>query len=109
NAVLPSNAALSAGSATFSLTLKTAGSRSVTATDATDGTKTASSSTVGVNAAGFAKLQLLLPGETAAAGTASGKTGSPSAQTAGTAFSVTVNGVDAYWNIVSAGDTVAIT
>ena len=37
------------------------------------------------------------------------KTGSPSAQTANTPFSVTVRAVDAQWNTVSATDTVAIT
>src|SRR5439155_11516863 len=47
--------------------------------------------------------QLLLPGETAAPGTATGKTGTPTAPTAGTAISsgITVNAVDANWNIVS--------
>src|SRR5206468_1462418 len=45
----------------------------------------ASSSNIVVSAAAFAKLQLLVPGETAAAGSASGKTGIPSARTAGTA------------------------
>ena len=49
----------------------------------------------------FAKLQLLVPGETAAPGSASGKTGTPSARTAGTAFTVTVNAVDANWNQVN--------
>src|SRR5256886_7434461 len=48
----------------------------------------------------FTKLQLLVPGETAAPGTGSGKTGTPTAQTAGTAFTVTVNAVDANWYLV---------
>src|SRR5436309_12976956 len=48
----------------------------------------------------FTKLQLLMPGETAAPGTASGKTGTPNAQTAGTAVTVTVNAVDAAWYVV---------
>ena len=52
-----------------------------------------------VNGGAFAKLQILLPGETAAPGTATGKTGTPSAQTAGGAFNVTVNAVDANWNL----------
>jgi len=39
-----------------------------------------------------------MPGETAAPGTASGKTGTPDQQTAGAAFNVTVNAVDANWN-----------
>ncbi len=58
----------------------------------------------------FSKLQILLPGETAAPGTASGKTGTPTAQTSGSSFTVTVNAVDANWNVVtSAADTVRIT
>src|SRR5206468_3180819 len=57
----------------------------------------------------FVKLQLLVPGETAAPGTGSGKTGTPNAQTAGTAFMVTVNAVDANWNVMSSTHTVGIT
>src|SRR5206468_9107514 len=57
----------------------------------------------------LAKLQLLLPGETAAPGTGSGKTGTPASQTAGTAFNVIVNAVDSNWNVVNTNDTVAIT
>ena len=56
-----------------------------------------------------AKLQILLPGEVAAPGTVAGKTGTPSAQVAATPFSVTVNAVDANWNVVSSTDTVGIT
>src|SRR5439155_1790055 len=55
-------------------------------------------------------LQLLVPGETAAPGTASGKTGTPTASTAATAFNITVNAVDNFWNVVNAiTDTVDIT
>ena len=57
----------------------------------------------------FAKLQLLMPGETASPGSASGTTGTPTAQVVGTAFAVTVKAVDANWNISSTNDTVAIT
>src|SRR5262249_40349270 len=111
NAGLPSNAALSSGTQTFTVTLKTAGARTVTASDITDGTKTANtSSSITVNAASFVKLQLLVPGEPAAPGTASGKTGAPTAQIAGTGYSVTVNAVDDNWNAVNTvGDTVALT
>ena len=62
-----------------------------------------------INAAAFSKLQILLPGETASPGSASGKTGTPSAQTAGSSFNATVNAVDANWNPVTSTDTVAIT
>ena len=74
----------------------TAGSRTVTATDVTDGTKTANTSpSITVNAGAFAQLQVLLPGQTAAPGTSTGQTGTPTAQTAGTGYTVTVNAVDA--------------
>jgi hypothetical protein len=87
NAVLPGNAALVGGTQTFAITFKTAGSRTVTATDVTDGTKTANtSSSITVNAGAFVKLQLLVPGETAVPGTVSGKSGTPSGQVAGTRF-----------------------
>src|SRR5438876_11010937 len=63
---------------------------------------------IAVTAGAFSQLQLLVPGETAAPGTATGKTGTPSARTAGTAFNVTVNAVDANWNVVSSTNTVHI-
>ena len=106
----PANAALVAGTKTFSVTAKTAGTATFTATDITNGSKTANTSpSTTINAGAFAKLQILLPGETAAPGTASGKTGTPSRQTAGASFTVTVNAVDANWNVVSSTDTVGIT
>src|SRR5262249_55955520 len=110
NATLPAAAHLAVGTANFSVTLKTAGTSTITASDLDDGSKTASTSpAVTVNAGAFAKLQVLAPGETAAPGSATGKTGTPNAQTAGTAFNVTVNSVDANWNLISTNDTVAIT
>src|SRR5262249_56274241 len=51
-----------------------------------------------------------VPGETAAPGTPTGKTGTPNPQAAGTPFNVTVNAVDANWNLVNTiADTVALT
>src|SRR5207249_426259 len=110
NATLPSNAALVAGTKTFSVTFKTGGTATVTASDITDGSKTANTgSSTTVNAGAFTKLQILMPGETAAAGSATGKTGTPTARTAGIAFNVTVNAVDANWNVVTTvTDTVHI-
>src|SRR5207249_2744654 len=68
------------------------------------------SGSVAVSAGTFTKLQLLVPGETAAPGTGSGKTGAPAALTAGNPFTVTVNAVDGNWNLVnSVADTVGIT
>src|SRR6185369_11410306 len=109
NATLPPDAALVGGTQNLSITLRTAGTRTITASDVTDGSKTAStSSSISVGAGNFVKLQLLVPGETAAPGTATGKTGTPTSQPAGTAFSVTVRSVDADWNLVSSIHTVGI-
>src|SRR5439155_1235530 len=111
NASYPSNNALSSGARTLSLTNNTAGSWTLTATDTSDGTKTASTSpAISVGGGAYAKLLLLAPGETAAPGSPTGKTGTPTAQTAGSAFTVTVNAVDASWNPVnSVTNTVGIT
>jgi hypothetical protein len=58
----------------------------------------------------FVKLQVLLPGEVAAPGTTTGKTGTPTAQSLGVPFNITVNAVDEVWNVVTAvTDTVDIT
>src|SRR5206468_4110469 len=54
-----------------------------------------------VNPGAVARLQILLPGETAAPGTATGKLGSPTAQTAGTAISIIDRAVDTNWNLVT--------
>ena len=113
NATLPSNNTLSSGTQTFNVTLNTAGTKTVTATDQNGTPLTANTSaSVTVNAGAFAKLQILLPGEVASAGSATGKTGAtPTAQSKGTPFTVTVNAVDANWNIVTAAaaDNIAIT
>src|SRR5262249_25758657 len=60
------------------------------------------SANIVVGPGAFSQLQLLVPGETAAPGTATGKTGTPSAQIVGIGFGVTVNAVDAQWNLVTA-------
>jgi hypothetical protein len=58
----------------------------------------------------FTGLQVLLPGETPAPGTATGKTGTPAQQQVGVAFDVTVNAVDATWHRVNnVTDTVSLT
>src|SRR5439155_149642 len=102
DATLGADAPLAAGTVQISATLVTVGSQTITASAATDNTKTANTSaSITVNAGPFAKLQLLLPGEIAAPGTATGKTGTPNPQTAGTAFNVTIRAVDANWNLVT--------
>lgn len=110
HATLPATAALSGGTQTFSVNLKTAGTATLTASDiTTPGNTPDTSPSITVNAGTFTKLQLLVPGETADPGSATGKTGSPSAQSVGTAFTITVNAVDANWNLKnSATDTVHI-
>ena len=86
----------------LAVTLNRAGaSQTLTATRTSGGTETGTA-TFNVNVGAFTRLQLLVPGETAAPGTGSGKTGTPSNATAGTALtSIIVNAVDANWNIVT--------
>jgi hypothetical protein len=57
----------------------------------------------------FTKLQVLMPGETAAPNTPTGKTGTPTEQFALVPFNVIVNAVDEFWNIVPSTDTINIT
>ncbi|MFA7295737.1 MAG: hypothetical protein WC211_00960 [Dehalococcoidia bacterium] len=108
--VSPVTVTTGTSSVTFTYTATQAGSKTITATrasgDAVGGPQTAN---ITVNAGAAAKLQLLVPGESASAGSVTGKTGTPTAQTTGTAFSVTVNMVDANWNVVTSTDTVGIT
>ena len=54
-----------------------------------------------LRAAGFSRLQVLLPGESPAPGTSSGRTGVPLAQTAGVPYQVTVRACDDQWNLVT--------
>ena len=59
----------------------------------------------------FTQLQVILPGETDAPGTPSGKTGTPTAVSlgAGGLETVTVNATDATWHLISGiGDTVEL-
>jgi hypothetical protein len=56
------------------------------------------------------QLQVLLPGESNAPGTGTGKTGTPDPQTTGVPFNLTINACDATWNIATTcSDTVMIT
>src|SRR5207249_1820385 len=90
---------------------KTAGSATLTASDITHpAVQNSTTAPLQVLPGAFTKLQVLAPGESASPGSATGKSGAPTAQTAGTAFSVTVNGVDANWNLVTnVTDTVGLT
>jgi hypothetical protein len=56
------------------------------------------------------QLQVLMPGETNAPGTVTGKIGTPDSHPSGSTVNVTVNAVDAKWNIADhCADTVQIT
>src|SRR5262249_61228443 len=66
NAVLPADTALVAGTKSLSVTLKTAGSATVTASDASNGAiNSNTSSSVTVNAGAFSEIQMFVPGEKA--------------------------------------------
>jgi hypothetical protein len=57
----------------------------------------------------FTKLQVLLPGETSAPNTVSGKTGTPTELSAFVPFNVVVNAVDEFWNVIPSSDMINIT
>jgi hypothetical protein len=57
----------------------------------------------------FARVQLVVPGESPLPGSVSGKIGSPATQGAGRAFVASVWATDAYWNPVPSGDNVRLT
>jgi len=111
NGATTGNLTLVAGTRTLSsFTFKTAGTRTITAS--ATGFSTNTSTNVTVNVGTVAKLEILVPGETTAPGTSTGKTGSPSSQSLGVAIAngIVVNAVDANWNTVTgATPNVAIT
>lgn len=112
NAAIPASDPLLAGQKIIAVTFRTAGSWTVTAMDTNvPPLLTAdTSSTVIVNPGPATQLQVLMPGETAAPGTGTGKSGTPNTQTTGAPFSLTVNAVDANWNFINTvTDIVAIT
>ncbi len=59
----------------------------------------------------YSKLQVLMPGETNAPGTATGKIGTPTTQNVGVPFDVVVNAVDDTWHIIklAPNNTVTLT
>ncbi|WP_175269460.1 hypothetical protein [Mucilaginibacter humi] len=74
NAVLPADAALVAGTQTFNVTLKTAASKNNYGKRCYHTCQVINTSTpVVVGSAAFVKMQILMPGETAAPGSATGK------------------------------------
>src|SRR5439155_63612 len=109
--VSPSSGVMSNGFRTFTVTLNTVGTQTLTASDLTNGSISATTvagiqvipaGTNGfvVNPGPLYGLQVILPGETALGGTASGKSGTPTTQSAGNPFTMTVRAVDQFWNLV---------
>jgi hypothetical protein len=84
-AVLPPDSTLTNGTGTFSVTLKTAGTQSITVTDASNSSIAGSESSITVSPA--AATHFIISG--------------PSSVSANTAFSITVTAVDAYGNIAT--------
>jgi hypothetical protein len=102
----PSSVALNNGTATIGVTLNLAPSQTITAADAAAPNFSTTSATIPVRPGNFVRLQVLAQGETNAPGVPGGKTGTPTAQTGGTQFQVTVNAVDANFTIVDINDVV---
>ena len=83
--VLPADSTLTNGTGTFSATLKTAGNRSITATDTVTSSITGTSNTITVAAAAATHFAVSAPG----------------AATAGTAFNFTVTALDQFNNVAT--------
>jgi hypothetical protein len=100
--IIPSQVTFANGTWTGNVIFKGAGGAvALTCADYSAPPKTGTSITFVLNPGPFNGLQVILPGESAAGGTATGKTGTPTNQTAGTPFTITVRAVDQYWNLVS--------
>jgi hypothetical protein len=109
--ISPSTVTFTAGVWTGPVTFKGAGGAvALTCADFSAPPKTGTSNTFVVNPGPLYGLQVLLPGESARGGTATGKTGTPTNQSAGNPFTVTVRAVDQYWNLVpGVNDRIALT
>jgi flagellar hook capping protein FlgD len=114
--ITPATVNLSGGTWTGNVTLYRAdetainrGNVNIFAQLGSDATKNGTSDPFTVHPGTYAKVEIVLPGETAIPGSVSGVTGSPATQGAGQAFTVNVFATDAYWNQVPSGDQVRIT
>ena len=99
NSIPPANKNLTNGTTWFAITFRTAGTWNITANNPAYIQYTSPGITV--NPAAAVKLLIILPGETYAPGSNTGKIGTPAAWTAGVPYRITVRGVDANWNINS--------
>ena len=85
------------------------GAVSFTCSDFSAPPHTGTSNTFAVDPGPQAGVQVLVPGESPRGGTADGREGTPTAQQAGTAFTLTVRAVDQFWNLVPAvNDSIAL-
>ena len=99
--ISPERVTFAAGVWAGSITFKGAGnSVKFTCSDFSSPPHVGSSNTIVVSPGPLAGLQILLPGETATSGEADGRTGTPTTQSAGNPFTLTLRAVDAYWNLV---------
>jgi hypothetical protein len=93
-AVLPANATLTNGTGSFSATLKTAGSQSLTATDTATSSITGTQSGITVNPAAASSLKV---------------SGFPSPVAINTSGNFTITALDPYGNVVTSfGDTISL-
>jgi hypothetical protein len=85
------------------------GAVSFTVSDFSAPPHTGTSNSFTVNPGPLAGVQVLVPGEQPRGGTTDGREGTPTTQQAGTAFTLTVRGVDQFWNMVpGVNDSVAL-
>ncbi|MBN1383524.1 MAG: SBBP repeat-containing protein [Elusimicrobia bacterium] len=94
----PSTRTLINGTTIFEITPIVSTNTTITAVT-TGGLSSGISSYIPVGPGTATRLLILVPGETLEPGSASGKTGTPSAQSSYTTFSITVNACDIYWNV----------
>src|SRR5262245_10605377 len=85
------------------------GAVAITASDFAAPPHTGTSNSFAVNPGPLAGVQVLVPGEQSRGGTVDGREGTPTTQQAGTAFTITVRGVDQFWNMIpGVNDSVAL-
>ncbi|HMI30687.1 MAG TPA: hypothetical protein VK527_03040, partial [Candidatus Limnocylindrales bacterium] len=100
--ITPDQVTFAAGTWTGMVTFMGAGGAvALTCADYSAPPRLGTSNTFVVNPGPLYGLQVLLPGESARGGTPTGKTGTPTNQSAGNPFTVTVRAVDQFWNLVS--------
>jgi hypothetical protein len=97
----PERVTLAGGTWSGNITFKGAGNAvKFTCSDFSAPPHVGSSNTFVVSPGPLAGLEILLPGETATSGEADGRSGTPTTQSAGNLFTLTLRAVDAYWNLV---------